>query len=55
MKSNRRQPTAMFRSLIRLFSYRSFLDGHGQKQPEFLYAFNRNRVLYWLHHQQARA
>lgn len=30
------------------------LDERGQKQEEYLYAFNRNRVLYWLN-QRARA
>lgn len=30
------------------------LDEAGRKQEEFLYAFNRNRVLYWLN-QRARA
>jgi thiol-disulfide isomerase/thioredoxin len=30
------------------------LDEDGRKQQEFLYAFNRTRVLYWLH-QRARA
>ncbi len=30
------------------------LDERGQKQEEFLYAFNRNRVLYWLN-QRVRA
>lgn len=30
------------------------LDERGQKQEEYLYAFNRNRVLYWLN-QRTRA